>query len=236
MGVDWYGTSREKQLHLVKTWNGVFLVSGAAWGIPQAHITQLANDAQAAETIFDKVKSGERTPVSVVQCNMAFRDMETEARFIKKHYLLIPPLTPADLAALLLSQPDETQSPVPPPPGQPFITITYPGGPHALLVHLAPLPGTEPPDARGDYGFALYLGIMPPGGATLEQAAGIKHYLMKEPLSGDELLHLRFTRRKKEITGFDASESGMTAYFCARYENGKGQEGKWGPVASAIIP
>jgi hypothetical protein len=56
-----------------------------------------------------------------------------------------------------------------------------------LLVHLAPLPGTEPSgsfgthDSRGDYGFALYLGIMPQGGATLEQAAGPKHYLMKPP-------------------------------------------------------
>jgi hypothetical protein len=242
MGVDWYGTSREGQLHLVKTWNGVFVVSGAGWGIPPAHITQLAGDAQAAEAVLDKVKSGERTPVSVVQCNTAFRDMETEARFIKKHYLMIPPLTLADFAALLLPLPDETQSPVPPPPGQPSITITYPGGPHVLLVHLGPLPGTEPSassgshDSRGDYGFALYLGIMPQGGATLEQAASVKHYLMKEPLSGDELLHYRFTRRKKEAVGFDAAESGMTAYFCARYENGKGQVGQWGPVAKAVIP
>ena len=77
---------------------------------------------------------------------------------------------------------------------------------------------------------------MPQGGATLEQAAGIKHYLMKEPLSGAELLHYRFTRRKKEPVDFDASESGMTAYFCARYENQKGQYGAWGPVVSAVIP
>jgi hypothetical protein len=233
---DWYGNSRDGQLHLVKTWNGVLVVSGAAWGIPPAHITQLANDAQAAETIFDKVKSGERTTASVVQCNVAFKNMETEARFIKKHYLLIPPLTLADFATLLLPLPDTTQTPVPPPSGQPFLTITYPGGPHVLTVHLAPLPGTEPADSRGDYGFALYLGIMPQGGATLEQAAGAKHYLMKEPLSGDEMLHYRFTRRKKEPVNFDASESGMTAYCCARYENGKGQFGTWGPVVSAIIP
>jgi hypothetical protein len=116
------------------------------------------------------------------------------------------------------------------------LTITYPGGPHLLMVHLAPLPGTEPPDSRGDYGYALYRGIMPQGGATLEQAASVKHYLMKEPLSGDELLHYRFTRRKKELVDFDASESGMTVYFCARYENQKGEYGSWGAVVSAIIP
>jgi hypothetical protein len=77
---------------------------------------------------------------------------------------------------------------------------------------------------------------MPQGGATLEQAAGIKRYLMKPPLSGDELLHYRFTRRKTELAGFAAEESGMMAYFCSRYENGKGGVGNWGTVASAIIP
>jgi hypothetical protein len=46
----------------------------------------------------------------------------------------------------------------------------------------------------------------------------------------------RFTRRKKELVDFDAAESGMTAYFCARYENQKGERGSWGTVVSAIIP
>jgi hypothetical protein len=50
------------------------------------------------------------------------------------------------------------------------------------------------------------------------------------------LLHYRFTRRKKELVNFDAGESGMTAYFCARYENPKGEHGAWSPVAAAIIP
>ena len=122
------------------------------------------------------------------------------------------------------------------PGGQPGVTVSYPGGPHVLLVHLGPLPGAAVPDPRGDYGYALYRGIMPPGGATLEQAAGPKHYLMHIPLSGDELLHLRFTRRKKETVSFDAHESAMTAYFCARYENQKGEYGPWGPVVSSVIP
>jgi len=28
----------------------------------------------------------------------------------------------------------------------------------------------------------------------------------------------------------------MTAFFCARYENQKGERGPWGPVASAVVP
>jgi hypothetical protein len=233
---DWYSNSRDDQLHLVKTWNTVFATSGHTWNIPQEHMTQLQNDANDAQTILDKIKSGDRTPADLVLCNEIFKSMESEARFIKRHFLLMPPLTLPDFARLLLPLPDQGHTPIPAPTGQPSITVAYHGGPHVLAVYLSPMSGTEPPDRRGDYGYALYRGIMPQGGATLEQAASVKHYLMHEPLSGDELLHYRFTRRKKELVTFDPSEYGMKAYFCARYENQKGESGQWGPIESAIIP
>jgi hypothetical protein len=96
--------------------------------------------------------------------------------------------------------------------------------------------GTRELDAAGDYGYALYVGIMPPGGAMLEQAASDKHYLMKAPADGNSLRHYRFTRRWKEKILFDAEDGGMTAWVCCRYENQKGEVGQWGPVVSAIIP
>ena len=228
MGTDWYPNSRDEQLHMVDTWLAVFQTKAAAWNIPAATVTSLTAADTEARNKLVVVKSGERTAASVVECNEVFKEMETEARFIKKHFLLLPPLTLADLPTLLLPLPDSTNTPVGTPTGQPALTITYPGGPHLLKVHLAALAGTEPLDNRGDYGYALYKGIMPQGGATLEQAAGIKHYLMKIPLSGDELLHWKFTRRKTELVDFDATESGMTAFFCARYENQKGEHGSWG--------
>jgi hypothetical protein len=236
MSTDWYPHSRDAQIHLVETWLSVFLTKAADWSIPQARVSDLTNALAAAKEILAVVKSGGRTAVSVVQCNEAFNEMATEARFIKKHYLLVPPLNSADLASLLLPQEDDIHTPVPAPTGQPGLTVTYPGGPHLLKVHLTFLAGTAPLDIRSDYGYALYRGIMPSGGATLEQAASIRHYLMKQPLSGEELLHYRFTRRRTEIVGFDAEESGMTAWFCSRYENRKGDVGMWGPVVSAIIP
>jgi hypothetical protein len=233
---DWYPYSRDDQLHLTKTWNNIFVTSGYTWGIPPDRMTQLQTDTSNAQIFWDKVKSGDRSAQTTAECNILFQSMETEARFIKKHYLLMPPLTLVDFATLLLDLPDSSKTPVPKPTGQVVVTITYPGGPHILAVHFAALLGTEPPDRRGDYGFALYRGIMPQGGATLEQAASVKHYLMKEPLSGDELMHYRFTRRKKELVTFDASEAGMRVFFCARYENQKGEHGEWGPIATAIIP
>jgi hypothetical protein len=64
---------------------------------------------------------------------------------------------------------------------------------------------------------------MPLGGATLEQAALEKHYLMKVPADGKGLRHFRFTRRRKEKFLFDTEDGGMTAYICCRYENQKGK-------------
>jgi hypothetical protein len=233
---DWYPHSRDEQIHLVETWLSLFQTKATAWGIPPANVTDLTAALAAAKQILAVVKSGERTAVSVVPCNEAFKEMETEARFIKKHWLIVPPLTPADLASLLLNQEDNTHTPVPPPTSQPSITVTYPGGPHLLKLPLSFLAGTQPLDTRSDYGYAIYKGVLPQGGATLEQAASVKHYLMKPPLDGDELLHHRFTLRKTDAVSFAADESGMTAYFCSRYENQKGQVGNWGPVAQAVIP
>jgi hypothetical protein len=95
--------------------------------------------------------------------------------------------------------------------------------------------GTAELDPDSDYGYAVYTGIMPPGGATLEEAASAKHYLMKPPVDGKGMTH-KFTRRKKEKLLFDAEDAGKTVYVCCRYENAKGDEGQWGPVASAVIP
>jgi hypothetical protein len=77
---------------------------------------------------------------------------------------------------------------------------------------------------------------MPPGGANLEEAASEKHYLRAPPKDGKGMRHHRFTRRRKDEIVFDAEDAGKTAYVCPRYENGKGEAGKWGPVASIIIP
>jgi hypothetical protein len=116
------------------------------------------------------VKSGERTAVSVVECNEIFKEMETEARFIKKHFLAFAPFDvgrPSGPVAAFARRRPHSGS-----PAHPALTITYPGGPHVLMVHLVPLPGTEPVgssgthDSWGDYGYALYRGIMPQGGAS----------------------------------------------------------------------
>jgi hypothetical protein len=80
----------------------VFQTKAAAWNIPPANVTSLTTADTNAKTILAVVESGERTAANVVECNEAFKEMEIEARFIKKHFLLLPPLTLADLPMLSL--------------------------------------------------------------------------------------------------------------------------------------
>jgi hypothetical protein len=145
-------------------------------------------------------------------------------------------LDATDWAALGFKEKVARKTRLPAPGGIPAVVLVYPGGPHMLTAYLGPMEGTEDLHPASAYGYAIYIGIMPPGGATLEEAASEKHYLMKPPKDGKGLLHYRFTRRRKERLVFDAGDAGKTVYVCCRYENGKGEAGFWGPVASAVIP
>lgn len=230
---DWMSSRRDDILHMAKTWNPVLAIKGASWGVPAAEIAELLALTNAAEAVLQEAKSGGRNSVITIQCRTAFDLLRGRMRYIKDRYYKRPPLEDADFPALLLRLRDDIPSASGRPGGQLSITISY-EGPHLLVLHCAALTGGG--NYGGNWGYAIYEGIMPPGGATLEEAAGFRHYLMKPPLSGDELLYWRFTRRRKEVREYAAEESSKTAYFCARYENQRGEHGAWGPVASAVIP
>jgi hypothetical protein len=156
-------------------------------------------------------------------------------RFLKNRYFVSPPLVEADFISLGLKPHDTKPTPIPPPIDQAEADVSYPAA-HTLELHLRPIADSAPDPHRSDYGFRVYFGILPPGGATLEVAASPKRELMKAPVTGDELPHSHFTRRKRERLDFSQEESGKTIYFCVRYENAKGEPGPWGPIFSAVIP
>jgi hypothetical protein len=235
---DWIPGSRNGILAMVK--NHISYMTAerrTAWGIPQDRFIEYGTAYAAAQAALAKVENTpERNHVDTVVCNEAFDTLRAVMRFFRKHYFLIPPLTLADWAELGFRDPDTTPSVIPAPGDVPQVTPEYVQGAHVLGFVLGPLPGTQALDGSSDYGYALYVAVMPQGGATLEQAASIKHYLREIPADGEPLRHHCFTRRRRGEAVFDASEAGMTAYFCARYENQKGWVGHWGPVTSAIIP
>ena len=234
MATDWLPRRREEQIAMAKNWTSVIDSNKTAWSIQDSDISELNNLIDRAREILDKAMSAERTLTITAQCKEAFDNMVACMRKIKSRKFFSPPLADSDFISLGLNPPDTTRSPIAVPTGQAIAEITYPG-PHLLMLHIKSLEGTLA-DPRADYGFRLYFGILPHGGATIEQVAGPKRYLPRAPISGSELPNSQFTRRRKELFVFSPEDSGSTVYFCIRYENPKGQAGPWGPVFSAIIP
>jgi head-tail adaptor len=235
---DWMPGPRSEILTMCRNWINMMSVAETRtrWGVPTDQFQELGTLFAAAQTLLQKsADEAERTHVITVQVQAAFKALTAKMRFFRDRYFKIPPLTEAEWAALGFREKDTQKTNIPPPEGTPAAALSYPGSPHAVTAHLGPMAGTQELDPRSDYGYAVYLGIMPPGGATLEEAASEKHYLMKPPKDGKGLDH-RFTRRRKEKLIFDAEDAGKTVYVCARYENQKGKAGLWGPVVSAIIP
>jgi hypothetical protein len=235
---DWMPGKRARMLAMCRNWLAYMTPERrAAWGVPEAAFGALTGLFAAAETWLERwADAAERTRVVTIQTRVAFDGMKAAMRETRDRYFRVPPLLPEDWAALGFRPRRGRPSRSPVPEGTPAVSLSYPGGPHALTAHLGLMPGLEEGETAGDYGCALYLGIMPPGGATLEEAASRKRYLRSPPRDGDDLLYYRFSRRRKEQLIFDAEDAGKTAWVCARYENGRGDPGLWGPVVSAVIP
>lgn len=220
---------------MAETWIAVIPVRGTTWGIPGTELTMLTQLTTEGKTALEKVKNkGTRTSVDVADCNAKMESLKAHLRYIKERWFHRPPLQDADFTALGLPIPDQVKTPVPPPSGFAEADVSYPGV-GVLDLHCRPVAGQPPLDRKSDYGYRIYYGIYPPGGATVEQAIGKERLLMKIPVNGEELPHSRWGRRAKERFDFNGL-GGMTAYFCIKYENSKGETGHWGPLFSAIIP
>ncbi|MDR1398839.1 MAG: hypothetical protein LBJ41_02825 [Treponema sp.] len=229
---DWFPTTREKQLEKARTWIHVLLPGNPPpFGVPQGEAEGLKTITDEAGNSLELAVSGDRTPVIIAKCRDDFNHLKKKMRFIKSRYFI--GLTDAELASLGL-RPHKAHSPIPPPEGFPEADVSYPGV-HTLDLRLRPVAGQPTFDMRSGYGYRIYWGVMPPGGATVEAAIGEKRELMKPPTSGKELSYSRWTRRRKERFKFDG-DSGKTVFFCIRYENSKGEVGEFGPLFSAIIP
>jgi hypothetical protein len=234
MSHDWMPRGRDEVLAMAKNWCILTDKNSAAWGVPLNTVLKLDQDTDTAGPALEKTKNPDKSAVDTARCKEAFDTLEEEMRDIKKRYFLQPPLSDSDMVELGLKPRDTTRTTVAVPAGQAEADVSYPG-PHLLELHIKPLSGTDI-DPKADYGFRIYYGVLPPGGASVTDATGQGRYLMKAAVSGEDLPHSKFVRKHKELFDFPAEDSGSTVFFCIRFENSKGEAGPWGPVFQAVIP
>jgi hypothetical protein len=171
--------------------------------------------------------------VLTARVEAAFAKLEAAMRYMKDRYFKKPPLIDEDFVSLGLVPKDTKPTPAVKPKSH-VLTVLHYQGFDTVMIELSVMPGD--PEVDDDCRIEIGRRIMPHGGATLEQAAGPKHYLMKPPVSGEELDKLLDTTRAREPVSFDPEDGGMTAYFSARFVNSRNEAGPWGPIAAIIVP
>jgi hypothetical protein len=205
---------------MAKNWKTVMMTANAdAWGISPAVITELGALTQAADTALAAAKNETtRTPVATAQCRETFEVLTAKMRDIKRRYFLSPPFADSDYVALGLKLPDGASTPSGTPTAQ--VTVeTLLIGRHEPGVKIVYVTGS--PNDPANKGYRIWYSVIAQGETP--------------PADPDDLRKSFFTKRKKNVIGFDYGDSGKTAYFAVQIEN-DGRKGNWGPMVSALIP
>ena len=231
---DWLPAARELQLAMAKKWCAVLAEWWQAWDVLRAEADELQRLANEAAACLARAEAPDRNAVDTARCRTAFAALVRCMRGIKNRRFHGPPLSAADFAALGLHTHARAGTHVGAPVGQATADISYPGV-SRLRLHLYGVDG-GPHDTRADYGYRIYYGVLPAGGASVEEATGHGRYLLRAAILGEDLPHSIFTRRRRIIMDFPQEDSGKRVYFCIRYENAKGEHGPWGPMVSAVVP
>jgi hypothetical protein len=204
---------------MVKAWITIITTYLQQWGIAESVVQNLSALAAAAGSALDAAKNEtSRTPVATARCKEAFDALTAAMRDVKRRYFLTPPLTDSDFVALGLSPPDGIHTPSGVPTAQATIE-TYLVGRHELGVKIVYVTGG--PADPANKGYRIWYSVVGQGETP--------------PAGPDDLRKSSFTMRKKDLLQFDYGDSGKTAYFAVRIENG-GRQGPWGPLVSALIP
>jgi hypothetical protein len=216
---------------MAKVWANVLQNKATAWGIPAGTLPELQASITESDGILQKALSADRTSAITAECNRLFGVLVGKLRFIKDRYYKTPPLLDEDYTELLLKVPDTTRSQRGAPKAQKTAEIGRSGA-AMLILHYKYAEGTENlADPHTDIRCQVRYGVLPPPGI---EPTGTD--LTKVPATPEELPIVFATKRKKDIINFNTNDSGKTAYFAIRIENGTGEYGPWCPMFHAIVP
>jgi hypothetical protein len=216
---DWLSTTRTGQLAMANVWIEGCTPKKTAWNIPESDLINLTSVRDLAAVALEAATNeSTRTPVATARCKTMFGHLTEFMRYFKRHYLMSPPLSEADLVSLGLKPHDKHPTPSGVPTAQVKVE-TYYAGLHVMGVRMLYVFG-DPKD-RANKAYQIWYHAVEPGETP--------------PARPEELDKLFPTQRKKDIIGFDFSDSGKMVYFAVRVVNGD-MVGEWGPMESGRIP
>ena len=217
--LDWWPSSHEGQLSMAQKWTQTLANNGELWGIKAENVNEFAsctkNAADTKKMLDDKHI---RTPVIEERFREFIEKVEEKARYIKRRYFHIPPLTREDYIGLDLKIPDRDPTPTGTPTAQAAVK-TFLSGRQELGIELFYVNGN--PDDPANKNFRVYYKVIDAGEIP--------------PAEPEELTKSFSMRHKKKVIPFSYLDSGKTCCIAVQIENGD-KKGPWGPMVSAIIP
>jgi hypothetical protein len=222
MSNDWIPGSNEELAAMAKTWYMQLNSWKVAWGVPEAKVEELNGKQNAVNAMLLTPKAS-RTPSFTANLNREVEALKAVMRDIKKRYFYMPPLTEGDLVTLGLKIPDTEPTDIKAPTATPVLSLGYHYSGNSITdIKMHQDPNHDP---RSIHGVMIYYGVY---GAE-----------DKLPETADDLPKNEFVTGKtgsyQHVFSFGPENHLKTAYFCARYENGKAQQGGWGNMESQTI-
>ena len=159
--------------------------------------------------------------IDTLEKNTSRKTLEKACRDYVQGFLARNPLvTDVDRERLGISVYDTIPTTISIPKVRAMIKVTYKSA-GLLELHIAPEADISE-DRRAYHGCKIQFDLF--------------HAEATPPETRDVLNQSVFTRRKKEPFVFQPEHSAKRMFFCARYENSKGQAGPWSNIMSAVIP
>jgi hypothetical protein len=207
---------------MARTWDSQLDASKAAWGVPDAKAAELKTKLGVVSEKLATPKA-QRTPSFTANLNSEIEALKGIMRDIKKRYFFVPPLSDGDLVTLGLKIPDTEPTDIKPPTAVPILALGYNYSGNTIVD--IKIRQEQNHDPRSIHGVMIYYGLY-----------GSED---KQPETAGDLPKNEFVTGKtgnfQHIFSFGPENHLKTAYFCARYENGKAQSGEWGNMESQTI-
>ena len=213
--------------------SGETVVNRERWRVPENMETQL-NTLIETITGLEQRPSMYHTSDSKKELSDRYDDLTRVMREIKRMCFTTPPLTDRDYLVLGLKVPDTEPTSVEPPKSVPEIIHSI-SGKLKVRLDIKHEFGVDE-NRHADYGCKIKGCIVPKGAAPGPVSpCGITYKTDGEPEHEYQLAWDTFTRKNKMELTFHQDDFEGRFYYCARFENSKGQGGPWSPIAFSVI-
>ena len=194
------------------------VVNAEEWEIPQAEVSRLQNAGDKFAALYAQADSPTCNSVIIAEKNTARKALVKEIRSLADFRLKNPVISDGQRIGLGLHVRQTTHTPVPPPASRPELDIDVLDF-RRLKISFRDFGSNTRAKPQGVTGAVILYSVLdsPP-----EDITALSNSLL--------------ATRTPRILNFSESERGKTVYVAVCWQNGKGEQGAWSDIESAIIP